>query len=240
MNVLKKIGVFSVMVACLVCIQPAAAQFFGNQGKAPAAQERPASQTAGTARPQKGYAVVEPVKGERVVAEEVASPFDKVNGTPSGTRKQPTATAVKNNNNRQALIENKEDTPSIYRQLGHVTLETKDEDEDVQLIFLYMKNFSIYRTPSGQTRCSMRFAIVTTLADKLSTLSCRLKWPKMETTLNFVDVQPDVENHFDYTLLGDGCYNMSRQPNIVVNRCRAKGMNQRTCAGKIRWITESK
>lgn len=239
MNVLKKIGVFSVMVAGLVCVQPAAAQFFGNQGKAPAAQELPAGQKA--AVPQKNsYSVVEPVKGNRVVTEEVASPFDKVNSNASGTRKQPAATAAKNNNNRQALIKNGEETPSIYRQLGHVTLETKDEDEDVQLIFLYMKNFSIYRSPSGQTRCSMRFAIVTTLADKLSTLSCRLKWPKMETTLNFVDVQPDVENHFDYTLLGDGCYNMSKAPNIVVNRCRAKGMNQRTCAGKIRWITESK
>ena len=103
---------------------------------------------------------------------------------------------------------------------------------------LYMKDFSIYRSPSGRTRCSAKFSVLTTLPVKLSNISYRLKWPKMETVLTFSDVEPGVENHFDYGLLGDGCYNMDRQPNIIVNRCRAKGMTQRQCASKIRWIKE--
>ena len=105
-------------------------------------------------------------------------------------------------------------------------METTEEHEEDELIMLYMKDFSIYRSPSGQTRCSAKFSVLPTLPVKLSNISYRLKWPKMET------------NHFDYGLLGDGCYNMDRQPNIIVNRCRAKGMTQRQCASKIRWIKE--
>ena len=117
-------------------------------------------------------------------------------------------------------------------------METTEEHEEDELILLYMKDFSIYRSPSGQTRCSAKFSVLTTLPVKLSNISYRLKWPKMETVLTFSDVEPGVENHFDYGLLGDGCYNMDRQPNIIVNRCRAKGMTQRQCASKIRWIKE--
>lgn len=125
-----------------------------------------------------------------------------------------------------------------YSTVGGVTVETSEENPEDELIMLYMKNFSIYRSPSGRIRCSARFAVLTTLPVRLSNISYRLKWPKMETTLSFNDVDPGVENHFDYALLGDGCYSMDKQPNIVVNRCRAKGMTQRQCASKIRWIKE--
>ncbi len=103
---------------------------------------------------------------------------------------------------------------------------------------LFMRDFSIYRSPSGRIRCSARFAVMTTLPFKLSNISYRLKWPGMETVLTFSDVEPGVENHFDYGLLGDGCYSMDKQPNIIVNRCRVKGMTQRQCAAKIRWLKE--
>ena len=212
----------------------AAAQFLEGAAAPSAA---PARQPAASAA-HNTYSVVEPVKIDRSQATDGASAFENF-GNAVPTRRERAAGSNQQPNNREQL-QQEEEKPSVYRQVGHVTMETKDEDEDVQLIFLYMKNFEVYRSPSGQTRCSMRFAIVTTLPDKLSALSCRLKWPKMETTLNFIEVQPDVENHFDYTLLGDGCYNMSAQPNIVVNRCRAKGISQRSCAGKIRWITERK
>ena len=209
----------------------AEAQFL--ESSAPKAAGQPSASAA-----RNTYSAVEPIKLDRTQAAEDASGFENL-GNPS-----PEERRARNNGNlrtgNRELLQSEEEQPSIYRQMGHVTMETKDEDEDVQLIFLYMKNFEVYRSPSGQTRCSMRFAVVTTLPDKLSALSCRLKWPKIETTLNFIEVQPDVENHFDYTLLGDGCYNMSSQPNIVVNRCRAKGISQRNCAGKIRWITERK
>ncbi len=124
-----------------------------------------------------------------------------------------------------------------YTTVGGITVETDDEDDDDQLILLYMKNYSVYNSPSGRTRCSMRFAVATTLKEKLSNISYRLKWKDMETVLSFSSVPPGVENYFDYELLGDGCYNMDKRPNIVVNRCRVKGLTQQECANKIRWIT---
>jgi len=233
MNVFKKIKIVSVVVAGVLCAFPATAQLFEAQKSAPAVRNRPAA-AAMEKTPKKGvYSAIEQVRSERVVSEQVDSPFDvDKNKNASENRAQA----------RKRLLEAQEEAKKspVLRQMGHVAIETDSDDDDVELIFLYMKNFSIYLSPTGKTRCSMRFAIVTTLPDKLSALSCRLKWPKMQTTLNFIDVLPDIENHFDYTLLGDGCYDMAKQPNIIVNRCRAKGISQRSCAEKIRWITESK
>lgn len=127
---------------------------------------------------------------------------------------------------------NPDNTPKI-------TFSSNKKKQDQELIMMYMKDFKIYRSPSGQTRCSVQFAIVTTLPVKLSNISYRLQWPKMDTVLSFSNVEPQVENHFNYSLLGDGCYSMDRSPNIVINRCRAKGMSQRACAGKVRWITRA-
>lgn len=120
-----------------------------------------------------------------------------------------------------------------------ITFSSNKKKEDQELIMMYMKDFKIYRSPSGQTRCSVQFALVTTLPVKLSNISYRLQWPKMDTVLSFSNVEPQVENHFNYSLLGDGCYSMDRSPNIVINRCRVKGMSQRACAAKVRWITRA-
>ncbi len=172
------------------------------------------------------YSAVEPVEAkeddETVEKQNVSTPFDYAYGKTPEKKKQAPAKQLYRR----------------YSTVGGVTVETDEENEEDELIMLYMKNFSVYRSPSGQTRCSARFAVLTTLPVKLSNISYRLKWPNMETVLSFSDVEPGVENHFDYGLLGDGCFSMDRQPNIVVNRCRAKGMTQRECAAKIRWIKE--
>jgi len=59
------------------------------------------------------------------------------------------------------------------------------------------------------------------------------------TVLSFNSVTPQVEYHYTYSLLGDGCYSMDKAPNIVINRCRVKGMSQQVCASKVRWITRA-
>lgn len=102
-------------------------------------------------------------------------------------------------------------------------------------IFIYMRDFKVSRTLNGSINCSMRFYVYTTLKEKLTNLSCRLKWPDMETVLVFDDVEPDTRTYFDYSLLGEGCYGMDKAPNIIVNRCRVKGMTQQQCAQNIRW-----
>ncbi len=120
-----------------------------------------------------------------------------------------------------------------------VEVITKRKGDDDELILLYMKDFNVYKSPAGQTRCSMTFAIITTLPTKLSNISYHLKWSNMDTVLSFNSVTPQVENHYTYSLLGDGCYSMDKAPNIVINRCRVKGMSQQVCASKVRWITRA-
>lgn len=108
--------------------------------------------------------------------------------------------------------------------------------EDDALIFLYYSDFSLEQTLSGTIMCNVRFNIMTTLDRKLNNLSVRLKWPKLETTLSFVSVNPNEQTYLSYTLLGEGCYTMDKLPNIIVNRCRVKNMTQQDCAGRIRWL----
>lgn len=104
------------------------------------------------------------------------------------------------------------------------------------LIFLYYSDFTVNRMMSGTVTCDVRFQILTTLDRSLNNLSVRLRWPNMETALSFSDIPPNQPVHYDYTLLGDGCYSMDRIPNIIVNRCRVKGLSQQDCAAKIRWL----
>lgn len=103
-------------------------------------------------------------------------------------------------------------------------------------IFLFYDKFGIRRSISGSVSCDVRFIVLSTLDRKLTNLSVKLKWPAMETALNFSDVAPNVENYFDYSLVGDGCYSMDKIPNVIVNRCRVVGMSEKECAGKIKWL----
>ena len=106
-----------------------------------------------------------------------------------------------------------------------------------EALFITMKNFNVYRTPSRQVRCSVRFSIVSTFKEKVSNVSYQLKWPEISTKLSFDNIKPNIEYYIDYLLMGNGCYTMDKSPNVIVNRCRVKGKTQQDCASSIRWIT---
>lgn len=115
--------------------------------------------------------------------------------------------------------------------------QTASVNEDKELIFLYYENFEITRGFAGNVGCNVRFVVTTTLNERLSNLSVKLKWPDMTTSLSFDDVNPHIATYYNYALFGEGCYTMDKIPNIIVNRCRIKGMSQQDCAKKIRWLT---
>lgn len=102
-------------------------------------------------------------------------------------------------------------------------------------IFLYLRDYRIDRNMNGSINCTMKFFVNSTLGEKISNISYRLKWPNMETALSFDDVKPNLPVYFEYSLLGKGCYDLDKAPNIIVNRCRVKGMSQKECADAIRW-----
>ena len=114
--------------------------------------------------------------------------------------------------------------------------EQPDENEDDELIFLYYKDYAVRRMAGGRVECDVKFVALTTLNQKLSNLSIKLRWPKMTTSVVFLDVNPNIQVYHTYTLMGEGCYSMDKIPNIIVNRCRIKGMSQKDCAKKIRWL----
>lgn len=103
-------------------------------------------------------------------------------------------------------------------------------------IMLYMRDFKISRNINGIPNCNMRFYVLSTLDEKITNISYRLKWPNIETALSFDNVKPNSAMYFDYSLLGNGCYNMDKAPNIIVNRCRVRGMSQQDCANAIEWL----
>ncbi len=107
---------------------------------------------------------------------------------------------------------------------------------DTSSIFLFYDGFRIRRGLSNTVSCDVRFVVLTTLDSKMNMLSVKLKWPNLETSLNFANVPPNRETYFDYTLYGDGCYSLDKIPNVIVNRCRVAGMSSAECAGKIKWL----
>ncbi len=105
-------------------------------------------------------------------------------------------------------------------------------------IFLFYDDFKISNGMAGYTTCNVRFNIISNLDRKLSQFDIKLVWPKISTTLSFSDIPPNTQTYYNYTLLGEGCYTMDKAPNIVVNRCRAKGMTSAECAAKIKWVAK--
>ena len=113
-------------------------------------------------------------------------------------------------------------------------------DEEKEAIYIYYKDFKMVRNV-GQTACDVRFVLVTKLADKLSSISMRLVWPDLATKLTYDNVQPGIENYYDYRFYGEGCYSLDKLPNITVNRCRLKNKTQRECASLLklmRWVED--
>lgn len=103
-------------------------------------------------------------------------------------------------------------------------------------IFLYYDNFKISRSISGMTSCDVRFFVNNNLDSRITNLDIKLVWPNLTTAVSFADVPPNSPTYYNYTLLGNGCYDLDKMPNIVVNRCRVKGMSSAQCAGTITWL----
>lgn len=123
-----------------------------------------------------------------------------------------------------------------YKSMRRVVARGEKQPADESLIFLFYKDFKISQTMGGLVMCDVKFIILTTLDNNVSNLSVRLKWPEIETTLSFNEIEPNVETYYNYTLVGDGCYSMDKIPNVIVNRCRVKGLSPVECANKIRWL----
>lgn len=126
----------------------------------------------------------------------------------------------------------------IMPDLSAFQLRFTDKGVEVDLepkIFLYFRDYRISRNMNGSVNCTMKFFVNSTLPEKISNISYRLKWPKMETALSFDNVSPNMPTYFEYSLLGNGCYDLDKAPNVIVNRCRVKGMSQKQCADAIRW-----
>ena len=67
-------------------------------------------------------------------------------------------------------------------------------------IYVFYSDFSIHSSVANSTSCDVKFQVLTTLDRRLNALAIRLKWPSMETPLSFLDVNPNQEYHYSYTL----------------------------------------
>lgn len=117
-----------------------------------------------------------------------------------------------------------------------VEIDKEGNSRRAEKIFLYYDNFKISGYMKDVPGCDVRFFILTNLDKKLVQLDVKLVWPEITTTLSFADVMPNTPTYMDYTLMGNGCYQMDKMPNIVVNRCRVRGMSSVDCANKIVWL----
>lgn len=107
-------------------------------------------------------------------------------------------------------------------------------------IFMYIKDLKIYRSISGLTSCDVTIFIVANLDQRLVSLDAKLVWPGLTTAVSFANVYPNTPTYYNYTLMGDGCYSLDKFPNIIVNRCRIKGLSSAACASRITWLQEQK
>lgn len=153
-------------------------------------------------------------------------------------------------NKEKQTVDNPEDY--IYKKVRQIDRPTLDgvkrgrtsvvpvirdgKTEAEGYIYLYYSDFAVHRRTADSVMCDVKFQILTTFDRKLNTLAVRLKWPNMETPLSFVDVNPNQQYHMMYSLLGDGCYSMDGIPNVIINRCKIKGMSQEECARRVRWL----
>ena len=111
----------------------------------------------------------------------------------------------------------------------------RDNYDDEQYIFLYMKDFSISKTVTGKTKCDMTFFVDNQTNNLIGRLSYKLQWKSMKTSLSFNNIVPRMDYSYAYSLFGEGCYSMDGTPNIIVNKCRIKGKTQDDCANMIVW-----
>lgn len=133
------------------------------------------------------------------------------------------------------------DTPtadgSVRGGQAFVEVDEQGRMKKVDNIFLYYDQFQISGQLGDMAVCDVRFNILSNLDRKINQLDIKLVWPGMTTTLSFSDVQPNTQTYYNYSLMGEGCYNMDKAPNIIVNRCRVRGMTASECAGKLVWLS---
>ena len=132
------------------------------------------------------------------------------------------------------------DTPTKdgSKRGGQAFVEVDDEGrmKKSDKIFLFYDNFKIMSRMSKTAGCDVRFNILSNLDRKINQLDIKLVWPGLTTTLSFSNVSPNTQTYYNYSLIGEGCYNMSKAPNIIVNRCRVKGMTSSECANRLVWL----
>jgi len=119
-----------------------------------------------------------------------------------------------------------------------VEVDEKGRMKKAEKIFLFYDNFKVTDFLSKTATCDVRFNILSNLDQKIVKLDVKLVWPDMTTTLSFSNVNPNTQTYYNYSLLGNGCYSMDKAPNIVVNRCRVRGMTAAECANKLVWLTK--
>ncbi len=119
-----------------------------------------------------------------------------------------------------------------------VQVDEKGRMKKVSNIFLFYDNFNMSSYIGNTPTCNVRFNILSNLDQKINKLDVKLVWPGMTTTLSYSDVSPNTQLYYNYSLLGEGCYNMGKAPNIIVNRCRVKGMTAAECANKLVWLSK--
>lgn len=187
---------------------------------------------------------------------EETSKLSKWGGFYNKNKQSPTKTDANLNkdnaskNKDKQIVDNPEDY--IYKKVKQIDRPTLDgvkrgrtsvvpaiddgKTEAEGYIYLYYSDFVVHRRTADSVMCDVKFQILTTFDRKLNTLAVRLKWPNMETPLSFIDVNPNQQYHMIYSLLGNGCYSMDGIPNVIINRCRIKGMSQEECARRVRWL----
>ena len=119
---------------------------------------------------------------------------------------------------------------------GSFVIEVNEKGDK---IFLYYDNFRINSSFNNMVSCDVRFFVLANIDRKITNLDVKLVWPKMTTGVSFSDIAPNTPTYMNYSLIGDGCYTMDKIPNIIVNRCRIKGMSASECASKILWLNLS-
>ena len=119
-----------------------------------------------------------------------------------------------------------------------VEVDSKGRMKKSTNIFLFYDKFKMINTSAKIPTCNVRFNIVSNLDRKINQLDIKLVWPGLTTTLSFSNVLPNTQTFYDYALISKGCYNMDKAPNIIVNRCRVKGMTASECANKLTWLSK--
>lgn len=126
--------------------------------------------------------------------------------------------------------------PQRNVQIKPVSNAYDQSDKNKGAIKIYMRDFSVSKTVAGYATCSLKLYVESSLPNAISNISFRLKWPKMDAPFSFDDIAPNATVYHGNVFLGDTCYALDVTPNIIVNRCRIKGMSQQDCTNMIEWV----